>query len=94
MPTNTNEWLKNIQRLTGTPGNQSPAIKEIVETPAATETNPEDEVPDGPVVERKVISEGGKSAKESTETGSQGGKKATDSNDIQRAGRDSRGKTS
>jgi hypothetical protein len=79
----TEEWLKGIQRLTGTPGNQSPRVKQIFETPTAQEPHPEDEVPEGtPVVERHVIGE--RDAKKGNESTEKGGKKASDDNDIQR----------
>ena len=85
----TNTWLKGIQRLTGTPGNQSPGVRQILETPTPTDPHPEEEVPENtPVVERHVVRQGGQDAQESdkstTKGNQKGGQKATNGNDTQR----------
>lgn len=45
---NTEEYLKGIQRLTGTPGNQSPSVKQIFETPTQQDPHPENDPPNQP----------------------------------------------
>lgn len=87
----TATWIKGIQRLAGLPGNQSPAIVEILNTPTPIDPHPGRDVPtDTPVVERQVLEVKGEKGNGKKNTNApQATPKATDSNDTQR-GRNNR----